>query len=120
MNSSNYETPESLKKVWRVEMDLLQKLLDVCRQMGLTCWVDGGTMLGTVRHKGFIPWDDDADIAMTRKDFEVFRKVARTELKDGFVYVDMDDKGQGTKKRYKKASYEWMKTFLETKGSNLD
>lgn len=38
----------------------------------------------------------------------------------GFVYVDMDDKGQGTKKRYKKASYEWMKTFLETKGSNLD
>jgi lipopolysaccharide cholinephosphotransferase len=42
MNSSNYETPESLKKVWRVEMDLLQKLLDVCRQMGLTCWVDGG------------------------------------------------------------------------------
>jgi lipopolysaccharide cholinephosphotransferase len=70
MNSSNYETPESLKKVWRVEMDLLQKLLDVCRQMGLTCWVDGGTMLGTVRHKGFIPWDDDIDVIMPRKDYD--------------------------------------------------
>jgi lipopolysaccharide cholinephosphotransferase len=66
-----FVTPESLKKVWAVEKDLLVKLLDVCRQKNLTCWVDGGTMLGTVRHHGFIPWDDDIDVIMPRKDYDI-------------------------------------------------
>ena len=54
-------------------------------------FLDSGNLIGAVREKSDIPWDDDADIAMTRKDFEVFRKVARTELKDGFVYVEPDE-----------------------------
>ena len=67
---NNYRTPEALKKVWQVETDLLQQLLDVCQRYGLRCWVDGGTLLGAVRHKGFIPWDDDIDVCMPRKDYD--------------------------------------------------
>jgi len=59
-----------MKRVWQVELDLLEQLLTVCRQQGLRIWVDGGTMLGAVRHHGFIPWDDDIDVAMPRPDYD--------------------------------------------------
>lgn len=59
-----------MKKVWSVEINLLKTLLDACQQEGLRCWVDGGTLLGTVRHHGFIPWDDDIDVCMPRADYD--------------------------------------------------
>ena len=64
------EQKELMKRVWQVELDLLEQLLDVCRQHDLRIWVDGGTMLGAVRHKGFIPWDDDIDVCMPRPDYD--------------------------------------------------
>ena len=69
----------------------LKRLSEVCEKYHLNYFLDSGNLIGAVREKSDIPWDDDADIAMTRKDFEVFRKVARTELKDGFVYVEPDE-----------------------------
>lgn len=65
-----YTISAQMKKVWNVEIDLLVKLLDVCDRLGLRCWVADGTLLGAVRHKGFIPWDNDIDVCMLREDYD--------------------------------------------------
>lgn len=62
---------ENLKALQHAELDLLKELLRVCSEHNLTIWVEGGTMLGAVRHKGFIPWDDDIDVQMPRHDYDI-------------------------------------------------
>ena len=67
------------KKIWAVEIDLLLQFDKVCKRNGLKYWLMFGGLLGAVRHGGFIPWDDDLDVVMLRKDYEKFLK-----LKDEF------------------------------------
>ena len=66
-----YPVPAKMKEIWNVELDLLLQLDKVCRQLGIRYFLDAGTLLGAVRHRGFIPWDDDIDVIMLRKDYDV-------------------------------------------------
>lgn len=74
------------KQVWNIQMEMLKKLLDVCDKHNLKIWAEGGTLLGTIRHKGFIPWDDDIDMMMLRDDYEKLLKVAPAEFTDPLFF----------------------------------
>lgn len=77
---NGYRVSSEMKAVWKKELNLVQKLLDVCKKYNLKVFADAGTLLGAVRHKGFIPWDDDMDFAMFRSDYDVLLKVAKDEF----------------------------------------
>lgn len=66
----NFFVSEKRKKIWAVEMDLYRELERVCKKHNLRYWAIGGTLIGAVRHHGFIPWDDDIDVCMPREDYE--------------------------------------------------
>ena len=66
-----YEDKE-LKQLQQIELDVLKDFANVCDELELPYFMVGGSAIGTVRHKGFIPWDDDIDVGMLRKDFERF------------------------------------------------
>ena len=72
------------EKVREIQLKLAQHVLEVCQQHGLRVWADWGTLLGAVRHQGFIPWDDDIDLMMMRDDYEALLKLADTEFKSPF------------------------------------
>lgn len=71
---------EDLTRVHQANLQMLKEIDRICRKYRLTYMLDAGTLIGAVRHRGFIPWDDDADVAMTRKNFDAFLKVAPDEL----------------------------------------
>ena len=81
-----YTISAEMKKVWKVQMDLLRKLLDVCEKHHLKVWAEGGTLLGTVREHGYIPWDDDIDMAMPRDDFDRLVQVAPEEFLQPYFF----------------------------------
>ena len=85
-------TPEKLRELQLCELDGLIHFDEFCRRHGLTYYLCGGCLIGALRHKGFIPWDDDADVLMPRPDYERFLELYRKEnTSERFVLVDDSD-----------------------------
>lgn len=72
--------PEELRTLQLIELEMLVEVDRICRKYGIEYSLDGGTLLGAVRHKGFIPWDDDADVIFTRHEYAKFCKACKKEL----------------------------------------
>lgn len=81
---NDFHITKERKEIWKIELDLLNKLTEVCNKYNLKFYADAGTLLGAVRHKGFIPWDDDIDVAMLRSDYDKLIEVADKEFKDPY------------------------------------
>ncbi len=82
----DYKITRQMKEVWAIELDLLSELLRVCNKHNIKIFASGGTMLGAVRHKGFIPWDDDIDMMMFRADYEKLCRVAKDEFAEPYFF----------------------------------
>ncbi len=85
---------QTLRRCQLRQLDILKEIDAVCRRHHIDYWLDGGTCLGAVRHQGFIPWDDDIDLAMRKEDLARFEEVARRELPAGLVLQTPDEYGQ--------------------------
>ncbi len=84
---------EKLRKAQLIMLEILEEVDYLCKREGLRYWLDSGTLLGAVRHRGFIPWDDDLDICMPVEDYEIFLKIAQEKLpRHLFVQTKKTDK----------------------------
>ena len=79
-----YSEDKNVAAAQKVMLEILKEIHKVCVKNNITYWLDAGTLLGAVRHKGFIPWDDDCDISMPRTDYEKFIEIAQSELNSKF------------------------------------
>ncbi|MFT4005296.1 MAG: LicD family protein [Lacrimispora sp.] len=80
-----------LTEVHQANLAILKEIDRICRKYKIKYLLDAGTLLGAVRHKGFIPWDDDADIAFTRSNYDAFLKVVRRELPQEMELLEPED-----------------------------
>lgn len=81
-----YLVSAKMKRVWSLELDLFNKFVSVCEKYGLKYYVMFGTLLGAVRHKGFIPWDDDIDVCMMRDDYDKLRKIGPASFEAPYFF----------------------------------
>lgn len=84
-------TQEELRKIGLLQLEILNEVHRVCEEHHIAYYMIGGTLLGAVRHKGFIPWDLDIDIAMPREDYERFKQVAQEQMDERYTYIDHEN-----------------------------
>ncbi len=83
---AGYTITSGMKEIWAVELDLLNEFQRVAEKYNIKYMANGGTMLGAVRHKGFIPWDDDIDIMMMRSEYERLCEIACDEFQAPYFF----------------------------------
>lgn len=81
-----YVISSNMKKLWNVQLELLKEFVRVCDKYNLTYYLDAGTLLGAVRHQGYVPWDDDIDVIMPRSDYELLKEIGPKEFKNEYFY----------------------------------
>ena len=80
-----------MKRCWAAQLEVLNEIDKVCKKLGIRWFADNGTLLGAVRHGGYVPWDDDLDICMLRDDYEIFHKKAKELLPEGYSFLYYDE-----------------------------
>ncbi|MBO4953364.1 MAG: LicD family protein [Lachnospiraceae bacterium] len=81
----------AMKRAWAAQLEVLEEIDKVCRKHNIRWFADCGTLLGAVRHGGYIPWDDDMDICMLRPDYIKFNQVAKQDLPEEFVVLNLNN-----------------------------
>lgn len=85
---NRFYIPGAVKQAWVAELQILEQIDRICRENNITYFADWGTMLGCVRHGGFVPWDDDLDICMKREDYTRFKELAPNLLPKEYTIHD--------------------------------
>ncbi len=89
-----YVVTSKMKEIWAVQLDLLNEFMRVCDKYGIIYYMDAGTILGAVRHSGFIPWDDDIDVMMMRDQYDRLCEIAIAEFEHPYFFqTEYTDKG---------------------------
>lgn len=99
----------TLKKIQEVELEILKDFIDICDRNGLDYFGIAGTGIGALRHRGFIPWDDDIDVAMPREDFEKLVLLVEKEMGDKYLIMNTE--------RY--PNYPLMTTRMTMRGTSF-
>ena len=116
---------KQMKKLWAIQLDLLCKLSKVCKENGLVFFAGAGTLLGAVRHQGFIPWDDDMDFYLLREDYDRLMRMAGSFEPPYFLqnaYTDQNLMATFAKLRNSESTYctEWEAEYKINKGISID
>lgn len=101
---------KDLPRQQEILLEMLVEVDRICRQNGLKYCLYGGTMLGAIRHQGFIPWDDDADVTLLRQDYDKFRAACKTQLDTSRFYYQDHQNTPG---------YRWGYGKLRRKGTSF-
>ncbi len=92
--SYNVDDNSKLRNLQLVELEIMRIFSEICDRHNLRYFLIGGTMLGAVRHQGFIPWDDDMDVGMPRPDYERFIGIVKSELPEGYDFLHFRQEGE--------------------------